>query len=921
MTARIARLVVRASAALASRDARDRWREEWLAEIDVAAGRDDRGSRPSGRRVLVRSLGAPWDALMTRRPRPRLAGEVSGTVWRGWRSDVKQALRLVVRAPWQTITTVLCLGVGLAACTTVFSILNALVWGERPGIQDRSSLSQVHVQVHLPGFAPTLNAGSTRQYDEALRTPPAPVAGVAAEGTANLSVRLGDETASVNAAFVSGNYFNVLGTSTDLGRLIAPDDETSAQPVVVVSRTFWRTQLGGTDDAVGRTIVVGDRSLQVIGVAPERFSGWAEPDIERGRSGIQIWLPLSETHGWPGLPARDDVWLTAIARHAAGVSRAQAEQALRGVETTLAALGPPRNAEHRHSVRLAALGQPPGSGPAELLAAMAAVLAAPLAVLLIGCANVANLRLARATERTRELAVRLSLGASRWQITRMLIVEIGIVAALATLAGWAGSRVMLAQVAGLLPFPVMLDARVAVFSSALAAGVVVLSGLAPSWLVAGRLLTAGLRQTAQAGGLAHARLRNVLVGGQVALSIVLLVTGALFARSTALLLDSIPTVAAQLIVAELNLKSAGHDGASATVFARDLLNRLEREPRVRAAAVMDAPLLRGSYASWRTQRDPPDQWPRVVNIQRVSGAWFDAVDARLLAGRLPAAGDRPASAVVINETLARGMAIGGPAIGQTVSLRMTPDLADALAGASPAPRAPSAPAIPGVGVKGPARVTLPVEIVGVVTDTIEHPRNVARGRSEPRMYVTLAGEVPLSATLLVRAESPEWLLEGGLQRIIAATNPRAPWTQIETARTLLVREFGETLYFGLSVVGLGVVSLGLAMAGLYAIMVYVVSLRTREIGIRVALGARPGQVVALIVSHALRVVGAGAGVGLLVSVPVAYGLRAMFIGISPADPVAALSTVALLAVTALVASLLPARRAARVDPIQAIRED
>jgi predicted permease len=897
----LARLVVRLSAGLAPAHLRGRWREEWLAEIEAAAAAA--ASSRAALRILQRAAGAPIDAIAARRAAPASGGSRRRVAWHGWRGDLKQSLRLIARAPGQTTTVVLSLGVGLTACVSVFSIVNSLLWGELPGIRDRATLSQLYTRVQYThmAFQPTL-AGITPAQYELVRSPVPSVAGVAAEGAASVTVRVDDRVISALGAFVSGNYFEVLGTTPHAGRLLTPADEADAAPAVVVGNRFRRTHLGD-GDIVGRSLRVGERTLLIVGVAPDRFAGWEMADVERGREGIQIWLPLSLARGWPGAPDAAQLRVTPIVRHGADASRADATAALRRFEPALPALGRPQMTELRHTILLSPLGHPAGGGNGGALAiALAAILAGPLAVLAIACANVANLRLARATERSRELAVRLSLGASRWQVTRLLAIEIAIVAALAVLAGWAGTRVVLMQVAGVLPMAVVPDWRVALFAIGLAIVVVALSGLAPARLVTGRLLAAGLRQTPHAGGVAHARLRQLLVGGQVAVSLVLLIVGALFARSALRMTTAIPDVADQIVTAELDLEAVGHDAVSATRFGRSLLARLDRDPRIRGAALAGSggrePLLGGQTVFRHLSASAGDR--RVAELQVVTDGWFDAMGLRLVAGRALTAADRGPLAVV-NQTLADLVAPGRSGVGERLIVGLDRDTV-ARIGATP----------------GDESVTdVPVEIVGVVEEAIRHPR---RTRDMPRIVLPLAGELPLQTNLVVRGDDAASLLPV-VREAIAASDARPPWSQIETMRGVLVRWMGETPYFAAAVAGLGAVALGLAVAGLYAVVVYVVSLRTREIGVRIALGARRSQVVGLMIRQALRVVGAGAAVGAILAVPIVYVTRANFVGVSPLDPIAIVPALLLFGVVAVVASAIPSRRAATVDPVDALRAE
>ena len=904
MTLLLARLVVRIGAALAPAPLRARWREEWLAEIEAAGDADS--SWRASLRTLARAAGAPIDALAAHR-RGRLAAPMPRRhAWYGWRTDVRQSLRLIARFPGQTTMVVLCLGVGLTACVSVFSIVNSLLWGDLPGIGQRGTLSQLYTRVHYTSmnFQPVLSGITTPQY-ELLRSAVPSVAGVAVEGLTSFTVRIDDRVVSAVGAFVSGNYFDVLGTAPQAGRLLTPADDAAGAPAVVVGNAFWRANLGA-GDVVGQSLRVGDRFLQIAGIGPSRFAGWEMADIERGREGIQIWIPLSLARDWPGGPNPSDLWLTPIVRQAAGASRDDAAAALRRFESSLAGLGPPRLAEYRHTLLLSPLGHPADGGSStELVVSLAAVFAAPLAVLGIACANVANLRLARATERSRELSVRLSLGASRWQVVRLLAIEISIVASLAVLAGWAGTHVVLTQVAPLLPMAVVPDWRVMLVAVALGVAVIALTGLAPARLVARRLLSAGLRQTAHSGGLAHSRLREMLVAGQVAISLVLLIVGALFARSTLRMTAAVPAVADEIVTAEIDLAAVGHDGASATRFGRNLLARLDQDPRVRAAALVGAGIgsldrLLGSQAL--TSRISPTGGARrnVVELQLVTPGWFEVMGTELTSGRVLSAADRGLVAVV-TRSLADIVAPGGKAVGQQIVVRLDQETLGRI-GATPGKE---------------STVEVPIDIVGVITEAIRHPR---RTREMPRMFLPLAGELPVRLSLLARGADAAAILPV-VRQAIATADARPPWAQIEPLRTVIVRWMAETPYFAAAIAGLGVAALGLAVAGLYAVVVYVVSLRTHEIGVRIALGARRSQVVGLMIRHAMGVVMAGAAAGIILAVPIVYATRANFVGISPLDPVALVPTLVLFGLVAIVASAIPSRRAASVDPIHALRTE
>jgi predicted permease len=478
------------------------------------------------------------------------------------------------------------------------------------------------------------------------------------------------------------------------------------------------------------------------------------------------------------------------------------------------------------------------------------------------------------------LAVRVALGASRWQLVRLLTIEVVLVAATALLLAWLGVRVVIAQTAPLVPLAVRPDWRVGVVAATLVAVVVAGSGLLPAWLATRRLGAGRLGADVSGSG----RLRHLLVGGQVALSLFLLIAGALLTRSATVVAAAMPPVVGELIGVELDLQSAGHGAASARAFADRLVERLSLEPGVRSAALTDDSLLARRGIAYRLP-GATSTWKR-DGSRRVSPDWFESLDLRVVAGRSLKLEDRSASVAVVSEALARQIAPGASPVGMTLF------------------------------VAGETRdTTRPIEVVGVVSDQMLRPGQAA---PEPALYVPLV-DVPLKLFLFVRTSDRGALLPR-MRSLIAGVDPRVPWMQIEPADAILARETAWTSILAWALGALGFVALGLAMAGLYAVLAYLVSLRRREIGIRLAIGAQPAQIVRLIFGQSLRVVGGGIIVGITLAVPAALLMRALIVGVSPFDPVSIAPTVALLIIVAGLASAIPARVAARVDPTITLRD-
>jgi predicted permease len=892
MTPRLSRAVVRLSAWLAPRHLRDRWREEWLGEIQ--AGADRRTSRVT---LLRRSLGAPRDAWAMR----RLAAAPATARLGQWWTDIRHTVRLLARSPGYVATVVLGLGVGLTATIAMFSTANAILHGDVPGIADRDSLARVEVLIPSAGAGSPLRVvGSpTTPLREAfastadfplLRRNRALIADAAAESLIQLTVHVGTETESVWGSFASDTFFQMLGTRPVIGRLLTADDDRPDASVVVIGYRLWQSRFGGRLDAVGQTIVVGDRLMRIVGVAPDQFRGLSPTWIVEAWSSItpqQVWLPLALARNWTGTPISGN-WLTVVVRLAPGVTRAQAKSEIAGYVRALHGADSP--AAHTNSVRVMdfVLGDL-ADDALGLTGFVALLLVLPVALLAIACANVANLRLARATARTAELAVRISLGATPGQLMRLLLIEATMVTGLALFLGGIGAQALIGRLAPrFLYLPVRIDWRVVLFSIVVAGGVIVLSGLAPAWLVTRRATVHGLRQTAQAGGLAHSKLRHGLVVGQIAISLVLLSLGSLFTRSLQVVNQSRPATLDGLIVATLDLKSQAYTPARATAFASTLLTRLEADARFSGVGLAESDLFVPPPVLITTPGDAADVRRR-ARTNRVTPGWFGAMALPARLGRTFSSTDRD-DVVVINEAAARAIAPGGSAIGLPVTLHYM----------------------------YPEERSVTATVIGVVPDAL---RDTDRPLEPlPFVYVPLYDPMPLRLTLLARADRPAERASD-LSLAIASVDPMMPWTRIQLASGMFDDRVIPTRTLALGVNVLGAAALALAAAGLFAVMAYAVSLRTREIGIRMALGAHASQVTALVLRQALRLSAFGALAGFAITLPLMLITRQIFLGVSPFDPLAILPVALLLVATAIGAGVLPARRAASVDPVKALRAE
>jgi putative ABC transport system permease protein len=364
--------------------------------------------------------------------------------------------------------------------------------------------------------------------------------------------------------------------------------------------------------------------------------------------------------------------------------------------------------------------------------------------------------------------------------------------------------------------------------------------------------------------------------------------GVLFTRSVEHLNGGISPLARQLIVTPIDLKEAGDSRAEARRLADRATARLAQQPHIAAAGFGDF-LLANEGVRFSV---PGETSAESATGGFVTPGWFEVMRARLLTGRLLADADAGSRVAVINATLAARLARpGGSPMGSTLLVRH---------GAMDVPGGP--PAL--------------VEIVGVIADPLAYPD----GHHEPAIYLPMPVEPPASLVLMLRAEDPV-AARADLRRVLATINPRLAWMSADTVATRIAREISPIRYMALSVGGFGSLALGFALVGLYAVLAYVVSLRRREIGVRVAMGARPRDVMALVARQSLRLVAAGGAIGLGLALPLAFAVRAVLFGVSPVDPLALAPALGAVGLVAIVAAAVPARRAARLDPVRALREE
>lgn len=875
----MANLILWLIARVVPRQTRGRWLEEWRGEIPHAGWRMLPGALP--------------DAFALRRvaTRPR-------RTWGGpWLTDARQTLRSLARAPWHVLTVTWCLGVGIAVTVTVFSILASLLSGDLPGVHDRSSLASLYVVSESPAGRRSPQPASLGDY-AVMRRGTRSMPGVAAEGVWRFAVRSPAGVSVVEGALVSGNYFEVLGTAPAAGRLLTPSDDRPEAPLaIVIAHAFWTSQFGSRQDIAGRTLVVGGQEAVIVGVAPEHFSGMdigdpGEPPGQRFR----IFVPLAHAPLLARVIDRDRGWLRVYGRIGTEASpeavAAEVEPLARRIEG--------ENPSSRKGAEIQV--RPSGIGVGDALTVIAVVvalvMAAPLTVLAIGCANVANLQLVRATLRAKELAVRSSLGATRGQLVRLLTIEAAMLAIIAIAAGMIGTLVLLRLAAFVIPFHSVLDWPVLLFVVVLTGSLVVATGLVPALVATkpGEALTMGSQRSV---GRSVSRLRRGLVVAQVALSLVLLLVAAVFTRCLQSLAGIVPAAASESVVADIRFDVLGYTETQREAAGDDIRSRLASDPRVDAVGFNAiAPFRRQIQRFWLAAR--PDDVLR-VDTAEVTAGWFAAAGLATLHGRTFVTGDlRAGNIAVVNQAFVERHRLGEAVLGTVVRVDSTPVTVSALSS---------------LDRLGPSRIES-FEIVGVVANELSRPLTPDPA---PRLYFPLR-RIPDYVALYVRTSQPAAMAQQ-IRETMASVDAELPAVAIASVADRFHEAAGEIRLLALAASGISVSALALALAGVYAVVAFFVSLRTREFGIRLAIGANPSDIVSMVLAQASRLVGAGLMIGLVLGTPASIALVRAFPYTSAFDPIALIVPVMALAVAAAAAALLPARRASRVDPCSALRTE
>ena len=815
------------------------------------------------------------------------------TLWQ----DLRYAIRTLGKTRGLTLVAIFSLALGIGANTTIFTFINGLLL-RPPMVQDPAGLLEVwqHNSTRGRGIGSDMQLSFPEyEYYRDHNSVFSEMGAFTGESPVMIWNR-GGEGETLRAALVSANFFSILGIQPGLGRGFLPDE--TAAPVVVLSHAVWEQRLGSDPAMVGKTLTLNGANYTVVGVAPAAFTGLVigfSPDV---------WTPMGMHRAVsPGLDLNERRmhWLLGIGRLKPGVAPRQATADLAVLGEQLAKDFPDSNKNLAPDVVPVELVPGPFRGVAGGISGV--LMAVVGLVLLIACANVANLLLAKATSRRREVAVRIALGANRRRLVQQMLTESVLIAGMAGTIGlllslWA-APLLLSLMPASLPLGVNVspDMRVLAFTLLVSTITGIVFGLAPALQQSKINQVENLKEGSAQGGSARSKLRHGLVVAQVTACVVLLVGASLCLRSLLNARSIDPGFDTRnAVAAGLNLDTFGYDEERGRTYYAQLLQRVRALPGVRDASLTDhlplgqtSRMQRVEIDGYESPRGPSGAPPLGIDMALVAPDYFDAMGIPILRGRSFSEQDtRTAPAVVmVNQQMADRFWPHRNPVGEFITLM------------------------------GPNETRTRAEIIGVV----KTGKYQSLGEDPtPFFYRSLLQEYQPGVQLVVRTAGGASIV-GALRQEVRALDSRMALVGVETLEQHMQLPLFPARAAGLLLGLFGLLALTLAVVGLYGVMSYSVSQRTREIGVRVALGARRLDVMRLVLAQGLRLTFMGMGIGVVGSLTLTWALSSVLYGISPTDPLSFLAVAIVLTMVALAASYVPARWATRVDPMQALRSE
>ncbi|HSB29874.1 MAG TPA: ABC transporter permease [Pyrinomonadaceae bacterium] len=803
--------------------------------------------------------------------------------------DLRYGCRSLLKHPGFTAIVIITLALGIGASTAIFSVVNSVILLRLPyaeadrivAIQELSAKGQ-RVQVTAANFYDWRQQSTAFEYLAAIKT-----------SSSNLTVA--DQAERIDVSQTSANFFSVFGIQPEYGRLFIPEDEQPGHaPIAVLSHALWQRRFAGDREVIGKSITLDGRPYTVVGIAPPTF-------VDPFKA--ELWLPPLRLV--PELNEQMDVtqnrgmgYLFSVALLKRGVTLQQAASEMETITARLRQQYP--NTNNRRFNRVVSLQKDVVGDTSGMLWLL---FGAVSFVLLIACANVANLLLANSSSRVKEMSIRAALGASRWRVMRQLFTESTMLALAGGATGFLLSFWLLSFIKRLLPadFPriseIRMDWRVLGFTLFASVLTGILFGFAPAMQFARTAVQEAMRETGRGtiGSPRRNRFRQALIVAEVALSVVLLAGAGLLFRSF-MRLQSVDAgfMSAQVLTARLTPSGPNFkDDSDYARFYKGVIDKISTVPGVRdAGAINTLPLRRGPTAGFRIEGRPIttlDKWP-IANLRKVTPNYFRAMGIPMIEGRSFTDHDNANSplTMIVNQALAEQNFPGESAVGKRINFGNTDNN------------------------------NQPVwfEIVGVATNV----RSLEL-REEPiaELYLTSYQDPWPEMSLVVRSNIDPESLAGAVRQAVTDVDPTVPVSNFESMEHIVSTSVTQPKFNLFLIALFSVIALLLSAAGIYGVTSYGVSQRTHELGIRLALGAQVRDVLGMILKQGMTVIGVGLVLGLGAAFVLLRLMKSLLFGVTETDPLTFVVTTIVLALVALIACYIPARRATKVDPLEALR--